>query len=244
MKKKASLFSKIRLKSGQSRKEATSLTGLLRETFSGEIEAIRSLLATHPFFSVGLAFIVGLVFGGILQARVSQFTILSLLGGFPLAIVYGHSQGIPTLLSMFSVIAIDGFVSYALLKLMRILDESPRIQPYLDKIKVRYGGSSRLFMTYSGRLGVQGALAVCTFLIGWWIAVIIAYLMDLDTKTAMVGIFIGLLAGGLLSWSIYEGFVRLIPDPAIVVLIFLIAFLLAGFVVGRFFRRIGKERAQ
>jgi hypothetical protein len=52
------------------------------------------------------------------------------------------------------------------------------------------------------------------------------------------------LAGGLLSWSVYEGFVRLIPDPAIVVLIFLIAFLLAVFVVGRFFRRIGKERTQ
>ena len=203
---------------------------------------MRNLLARHPFFSVGLAFIIGLIFGGILQARASQFTILSLLGGFPLAIVYGHSQGIPAVLSMFSVIAIDGFVSYALLKLMRILDESPRIQPYLDKIKVRYGDSSRLFMTQSGSLGVQGALAVCTFLIGWWIAVIIAYLMDLDTKPAMIGIFTGLLAGGLLSWSIYEGFVRLIPDPAIVVLLFLVAFLLAGFVFSRFYRRIGKER--
>ncbi|WP_455368374.1 hypothetical protein [[Eubacterium] cellulosolvens] len=242
MKKNASLFSKIKLKFSQTRKETSSLMGSLRETFSGEIEIIKSLIARHPFFSLGLAFIIGLVFGGILQARVSQFTILSLLGGFPLAIVYGHSQGIPTVFSMSSVIAIDGFVSYALLKLMHILDESPRIQPYLDKIKVRYSDSSRFFMTYSGRLGVQGALAVCTFLIGWWIAVIIAYLMDLDTKTAMVSIFTGLLAGGLLSWSIYEGFVRLIPDPAIVVLIFLIAFLLVGFVFGRFFRRIGKER--
>jgi hypothetical protein len=244
MKKNASFFSKIRVKFGKPRKEATSLTESLRETFSGEIETIRSLLAKHPFFAVGFAFIIGVIFGGILQARASQFTILSLLGGFPLAIVYGHSQGMPTLMSMFLVIAIDGFVSYALLKFMRILDESPRIQLYLDKIKVRYGDSSRLFITYSGRLGVQGALAVSTFLIGWWIAVIIANLMDLDTKTAMVGIFTGLLAGGLLSWSIYEGFVRLIPDPAIVVLIFLIAFLLAGFVVGRVFKRIGTERAR
>ena len=241
-KKNASLFSKIRLKFSQAKNGTTSLTGSLRESFSSEIDTVRSLLARHPFFSVGLAFVIGLIFGGILQARASQFTVLSLLGGFPLAIVYGHSQGIPTVLSMFSVIVIDGFVSYALLKLMRILDESPRIQPYLDKIKVRYGDSSRLFMTYSGRIGVQGTLAVCTFLVGWWIAVIIAYLMDLDTKTAMVGILTGLLAGGLLSWSIYEGFVRLIPDPAIVVLIFLVAFLLAGFVFGRFFRRIGNGR--
>jgi hypothetical protein len=239
MKKNASLFTKIRLKFSQTKKESSSLTGSLRESFSGEIDTVRSILAKHPFFSVGFAFIIGLIVGGILQARVSHFTILSLLGGFPLAIVYGHSQGMPTALSMFSVIAIDGFVSYALLKLMHILDESPRIQPYLDKIKVRYGDSSRLFMTYSGRIGVQGTLAVCTFLVGWWIAVIIAYLMDIDTKTSMIGIFTGLLAGGLLSWSIYEGFVRLIPDPAIVVLIFLIAFILAGFIFGRFFRRIG-----
>lgn len=239
MKKNGGLFAKIRLKFRQTKKETNSLTGSLRESFSGEIEIVRNILAKHPFFSVGLAFVIGLIFGGILQARASHFTILSLLGGFPLAIVYGHSQGMPTALSMFSVIAIDGFVSYALLKLMHILDESPRIQPYLDKIKVRYSDSSRLFMTYSGRLGVQGTLAVCTFLIGWWIAVIIAYLMDIDTKTSMIGIFTGLLAGGLLSWSIYEGFVRLIPDPAILVLIFLVVFILAGFIFGRFFRRIG-----
>jgi hypothetical protein len=239
MKKDVNLFSKIRLKFSQARKDASLLRGSLRETFSSEIETVKNLVAKHPFFSLGLAFVAGIVFGGILQVRVSQFTILSLVGGFPLAIVYGQSQGIPTAVSMVLVMGIDGFVSYALLKLMRLFEEYPRIQPYLDKIKFRYGDSSRLFMTYSGRLGVEGALAVCTFLIGWWIATIIAYLMDVDTKTAMVGIFTGLLAGGLLSFSIYEGFVRVIPDPAIVVFVFLIVFIVAGFFVGRLFRKMG-----
>jgi hypothetical protein len=121
---------------------------------------------------------------------------------------------------------------------MRALDEYPRIQPYLNKIKFRYTGSSDLFVTYSGRLGVQGALAVCTFLIGWWITTVIAYIMDLDTRTAMISVVSGLLAGGLLSWAIYEGFVRLIPDPAIVVVVFLVVFIATGLVASRLLRGI------
>jgi hypothetical protein len=232
------LFSKIRLKLREAERDVTTLRLSLRETFSDEIEATRSLLIKYPFLSVSFAFVAGVFFGGLLQARVSRFVVLSLLGGFPLAIVYGQSQGMPTILSVGSVIALDGFVSYAVLRLMRVLDDYPRIQPYLAKVKVRYAESSRLFMTYSGRLGVQGALAVCTFLIGWWIATVLAYLMDLDMKTVMISIFSGLLAGGLLSLAIYEGFVRLIPDPAIIVFAFLVLFVVTGFVVGRLFKRM------
>jgi hypothetical protein len=65
--------------------------------------------------------------------------------------------------------------------------------------------------------------------------------MDLDTRTAMISILSGLLAGGLLSWSIYEGSVRLIPDPLIVVVVFLTLFMVTGFLVGRLFRRISQE---
>jgi ABC-type methionine transport system permease subunit len=62
--------------------------------------------------------------------------------------------------------------------------------------------------------------------------------MDLDMKTVMISIFSGLLAGGLLSLAIYEGFVRLIPDPAIIVFAFLVLFVVTGFVVGRLFKRM------
>jgi len=233
---KTSLLSRIRLRIIQARQETALLRLSLSETFAGEIEAVRGLLARNPFLSVGFAFVSGLVFGGLLQARVSRFTLLSLLGGFPLAIVYGQSQGVPTIFSIGAVIVIDSFVAYSLLRLMRSLDEYPRIQPYLNRIKVRYTDSSNLFVTYSGRLGVQGALAVCTFLIGWWITTVIAYIMDLDTKTAMISVVSGLLAGGLLSWTIYEGFVRLIPDPAIVVLVFLVVFIVTGLVAGKILR--------
>ncbi len=232
------LLSRLRLKLREAERDITTLRLSLRETFSDEIEAFRGLLIKYPFLSVSFAFVAGVFFGGLLQARVSRFVVLSLLGGFPLAIVYGQSQGMPTILSVGSVIALDGFVSYAVLRLMRVLDDYPRIQPYLAKVKVRYTESSRRFMTYSGRLGVQGALAVCTFLIGWWIATVLAYLLDLDMRTVMISILSGLLAGGLLSLAIYEGFVRLIPDPAIVVFVFLVLFVVTGFVVGRLFKRM------
>jgi len=241
MKKRIRTFSTVRLKLIEAQQEMILLRLSLQETFASEIGAVRSLLVRYPFLSVSFAFVAGVFFGGLLQARVSQFAVLALLGGFPLAIVYGHSQGVPTIFSIGFVIALDSFVSYSLLKLMKALSEYPRIEPYLSRIRVRYSDSSRLFTTYSGRLGAEGALAVCTFLIGWWIATVIAYLMDLDTRTAMFSIFSGLMAGGLLSWALYEGFVRLIPDPATVIVIFLVIFIVAGFVVGRLFRRIGED---
>jgi len=234
----SSLLLRVRLRLVEAGQEARILRLSLSDTFSAEIDAARGVLTRNPFLSVSFAFVAGLVFGGLLQARVSRFALLSLLGGFPLAIVYGQSQGVPTIFSIGAVIIIDSFVSYSLLRLMRALDEYPRIQPYLNKVKVRYAGSSGLFATYSGRLGVQGALAVCTFLIGWWITTVIAYIMDLDTRTAMISVVSGLLAGGLLSWAIYEGFVRLIPDPAIVVVVFLVVFIVTGLVASRLLRGI------
>ncbi len=240
MTKHIGLFSKVRVKFREASQDMATLRVSLRETFSSEIEGFRALLTRYPFQSIGLAFFAGVVFGGLLQARISRFVVLSLLGGFPLATVYGSSQGLLSTFSIGLVIMIDSFVSYSLLKVLRVLDEYPRLQPYMNRIKVRYTESSRLFVTYSGRLGVQGALAACTFLIGWWIAVVIAYIIDLDTRTAMIGIFSGLLAGGLLSWSIYEGFVRLIPDPIVLVVVFLSLYMVAGFVVGRIFRKIGQ----
>lgn len=238
----SSLFLRVRLRLIEARQDAELLQISLSDTFSAELEAVRGILIRKPFLSVGFAFVAGLVFGGLLQARVARFTLLSLLGGFPMAIVYGQSQGVPTILSVTAVMVIDGFVSYSLLRFIRVLDEYPRIQPYLSRLKIRYTDSSDLFVTYSGRLGVQGALAVCTFLIGWWIATVIAYIMDLDTKTAMTSIVSGLLAGGLLSLSIYEGFIRLIPDPAVVILMFLVVFIAGGLLTGRILRGTSRAR--
>jgi hypothetical protein len=231
-------LSKVRMKIYEARQEMAMLRSALNEAFSEDIEAARTFLAKYPFKSVGLAFLAGIIFGGFLQARVSIFTVLSLVGGFPLAIVYGHSQGLPTVISIGLVVMIDSLVAYSLLILMKVLDEYPRLKPILSRFKLKYGEDTVLFRTYSGRLGVAGALAACTFLIGWWIATVIAYLLDLDVKTTMISVLSGLIAGGLLSLAIYEGFIRLIPDPAIVVIAFLIVFIGAGFLARRIFMRI------
>ncbi|MBS7625905.1 small multi-drug export protein [Candidatus Bathyarchaeota archaeon] len=238
MSRSESRLSKLRLKFYEARQEMAMLRSALGEAFSEDIDAARAFLAKHPFRSVGLAFLAGIIFGGFLQARVSIFTVLSVVGGFPLAIVYGHSQGLPTLFSIGLVVMIDSLVAYSLLTLMKVLDEYPRLKPILSRFKLRYAEDTVLFKTYSGRLGVAGALAACTFLIGWWIATVIAYLLDLDVRTTMVSVLSGLIAGGLLSFAIYEGFIRLIPDPAIVLIAFLIVFITTGFLARRIFMRI------
>ncbi|MGQ9543189.1 MAG: small multi-drug export protein [Candidatus Bathyarchaeia archaeon] len=231
-------LSRVRLKIYEARQEMAMLRSVLNEAFSEDIEAARNFLAKYPFKSVGLAFLAGIIFGGFLQARVSIFTVLSVVGGFPLAIVYGYSQGLPTILSIGLVILIDSLVSYSLLSIMKVLDEYPRLTPVMSRFKLKYAGDTILFKTYSGRLGVAGALAACTFLIGWWIATVIAYLLDLDVKTTMISILSGLIAGGLLSLAIYEGFIRIIPDPAVILIAFLSTFIAAGFLARKIFMKL------
>jgi hypothetical protein len=63
---------------------------------------------------------------------------------------------------------------------------------------------------------VTGVIVLSTFPIGWWLTVIIAYLVDVKVSTAMKGTLVGLLIGAFVFWSSYEGLVRWIPNPPII----------------------------
>ncbi|MEM3382082.1 MAG: hypothetical protein QXQ11_08010, partial [Candidatus Bathyarchaeia archaeon] len=79
MSRSESRLSKVRLKFYEAKQEMAMLRSELGEAFSEDINAARGFLAKHPFKSVGLAFLAGIIFGGFLQARVSIFTVLSIL---------------------------------------------------------------------------------------------------------------------------------------------------------------------
>ena len=192
--------------------------------FAMEIVSLRLFLDTYPLLALGIAFLIGIIVGGLLTAWPSQFVILALLGGFGFAIPLGSTLGIPSYVSIGLVVPILAFTTYAGLRVIYSIEEDPRVASYLVNMRKKYGPTSAYLVARVGVFGVAGVIALSTFLIGWWLTVIIAYLLDVKVSTAMKGTGVGLLVGAFVFWASYEGLMRWIPNPLIITAITIIVF--------------------
>ena len=166
--------------------------------------------------------LVGIIVGDLLSAWPSQFVILALLGGFAFANALGSTLGIPIIVTIGLVILIIAFTTYAGLIIIRSIEEYPRVAPYLVRIRKKYGPTGAYLVTHAGVLGTVGVITFSTFLLGWEVTIIIAYLLDVKVSTAMKGTWVGLLIGALFFWVSYEGLMWWIPNPLIVTAIMVV----------------------
>jgi hypothetical protein len=193
-------------------------------TFSTEIVSLRRFLDAYPLLTIGITFLIGTIVGGLLSAWPSQFVILALLGGFGFANALGSTLGIPIYVSIGLVVLIIAFTTYAGLRILHSIEQYPRVAPYLVRMRRKYGSISTYLVTHAGPFGIVGVIAVSIFLIGWWVTIIIAYLLDVKVSTAMKGSWIGLLVGAFVFWASYQGLMRWIPNPLIITAITLVIF--------------------
>jgi hypothetical protein len=193
-------------------------------TFSTEIVSLRRFLDAYPLLTIGITFLIGTIVGGLLSAWPSQFVILALLGGFGFANALGSTLGIPIYVSIGLVVMIIAFTTYAGLRILHSIEQYPRVAPYLVGMRRKYGPISTYLVTHAGAFGIVGVIAVSIFLIGWWVAIVIAYLLDVKVSTAMKGTWIGLLIGAFVFWASYQGLMRWIPNPLIITAITLVIF--------------------
>jgi hypothetical protein len=202
-------------------------------TFSPEIESLRRFLDGYPLLTIGIVFLIGVIVGGVLRAWPSQFVLLSLLGGFGLAIAHGSTIGLPAYVSVALVVPILAFATYASLSVLRSVEQYSRAAPYLVRLKRKYLPISNYLLAHVGFIGITGVLAFSTFLIGWWVTVVLAYLLNVRVSSTMKGAGVGLVVGAFVFWASYQGLSRWIPDPIIITAITLIIF----FAVGRLILR-------
>ena len=144
-------------------------------TFSPEIVSLRRFLNAYPLLSIGAVFLIGVIVGGLLSAWPSQFVLLSLLGGFGLAIAHGSTIGLPSYVSVALAVPILAFATYAGLRVLRSVEQYPRTAPHLMRLKRKYLPISDYLLVHVGSIGITGILAFSTFLIGWWVTVMVAY---------------------------------------------------------------------
>jgi len=209
----------------------------VENAFRDELKALREFFQQMTFLSLTLAFMIGLILGGILSSMPAIFIILTLALGFPVAIAYGSAHGIPALLAMFAAVLVHCIMAYAVLRIIRTVESDSRIAPYVNQIRSRYTGTSRRLLAYAGRFGVAGSLAVFAFLIGWWVSALAAYILDVELGTAMKGISAGALIGGVTSLAIYQGMLVAVPNPGIISLIFITIFVVSAYLTRRASRR-------
>ena len=212
----------------------------LYTTFPTEVAYLKDFMNKYPFLTLGMAFSCGLIVGGILRARVSQFVILALLGGFALATPYGSSLGLPVFLSILLVIPIHAFIAYAAIRIIFAIERYPKAKPYLTKLKKKYRPASEILVAHAGKLGLGGALTICTFLFGWQPTIVIAYLLDVDVSTTMKTIILGALIGAIFFWAVYEGLLKAFPYPILVIAVIVIIFGILGLVI----KQIAKQKSK
>ncbi|MGC8850085.1 MAG: hypothetical protein ACP5QI_06395 [Candidatus Bathyarchaeia archaeon] len=191
-----------------------------RKDVSAVYPMLRWLIASHTKALTAVV-LAGLTLG-ILESRWAVFIILSLAGGFPLAILYGGRMGLPSFMSCVLVVALDLALAFAALTILHSLRGHGSVETYLERLRGRYiplargGGSPRL-----RRLGTAGLIVIATMFIGWWLPVIISYLLNLGLREALKLIALGLVLGGVFAWALYSGLTMAIPNPLLLTMVFL-----------------------
>jgi hypothetical protein len=80
-------------------------------------------------------------------------------------------------------------------------------------------------------MGITGVLALSTFLVGWWVAVMIAYLLNVRVSATMKGTGVGLIVGAFVFWVSYQGLLHWLPNPIIITALTLLVFFALGRII-------------
>lgn len=173
-----------------------------------------------------IIFLVALAFGQVLKMGFAVLSVLAIVSGFALPLVYGSRLGLAPHEAVILSVVILTFLSYGALCLLFFFARKLIVRSYMKKLKKT--SVYRMLTSGAGRFGTYGVLALSTFLVGWWAAVGIAFILQLETPYAISAIFVGLVAGGLLAWLLCMGIGGIVGNP----LISAVLFLGVGFAIG------------
>lgn len=149
------------------------------------------------------------------------FIIVSLIGGFPFAIVYGCSIGVPVLLSCILVICFDLLLAFFSIQCLYCIEKNERVQPFLRRLRDKYHLKSPDSTLDLKKFGLMGMIVLSAMLVGWWVAVLLSYFLELKLKITMKSIVFGLSLGALVYGLIYSGLTLALSNPLILTIVFL-----------------------
>jgi hypothetical protein len=219
---------------------AFTLRSEVEKTFEDELTLVEEFIHRRPFFSMALALLSGIVIGGLLSASISQYIVFALVGGFPIAMLYGNLLGILPETSVIFVVFLDILVIYVVMRSLYFFSHYHKLTPYLDRVRRRYKYSMDVLPRVLNRLPLVLFIALVSFLVGPWITTIVAYLSLVNVKTTVVGTAIGLTGAGVISLAIYKDLLGAMPNPFLVTAITLAIIFVATAVINKVLKQTEK----
>jgi len=207
-----------------------------------QILNLKNLLRKCPMLTITLAFLSILAVGGVLETGFAIFAILAIIGGYALPIIYGVRLGLAPHEAVALCLGIFMYLSYSLLCILRELEDHVRAKAYIKSLKKHFKPAYKFFTVHAGKFGTFGILVTATFVAGWWLAVILAFIAELEMSYTMGGIFVGLVCGGLLALGLYFGAESIIDNPLALAAIFTGIGLAMGTIIHILTSRMRKRR--
>ncbi len=193
-----------------------------------------------PVLIAFIIFLAALSLGNLLNMEFAVLSVLAIVSGFALPLVYGSRFGLAPHETVIISIVILTFLSYSALCLLFFFTRNLTVTSHMKKLKKM--SVYRVLTSGAGRFGTYGVLVLSAFLVGWWVAVGLAFILQLEVPYAISAIFVGLAAGGLLALLLYTGIGGIVGNPLISAVLFLVVGLMIGAITSLVLHRLRKRK--
>jgi hypothetical protein len=220
-------------------KPARETRHAIHNIFNIEFRLLRKYMITYPILSLTIPFLIGLIFGGLLQADITWYLILCMTG-FMLPLPFGLQMGIPSYVTIAICIPLQIFIIYAAVTWISSVKEYPRAEPYLKKLEKKFEPITNI-VAGQGGIGLIGSMAVFTFILGWIPIIIIHLVLNLKVGTTMKAAILGVLIAGLVYLAVFEGLLSVIPYPFLIITVMMILITIVGMGIQKILARRSKK---
>jgi len=180
---------------------------------------------SHPKSTVAMAFLIGIICGGILQSSIVKLLVVTLIGGIPGAISLGTLMGIHPVTCSLIAVAANFVVAAAAINFLYSIEKDPRIAVVIDKIREYFSGFLEPFMKFAGKRGIFLSIVLFTFGIGL-MTVFIVDLVKANAQEAKKAILLGLVLAAVFWTTIYQGLVAVVSPTVVSIIIVAIILLM------------------
>lgn len=207
----------------------------IHDIFNVEFGLLRKYMITYPILTLAIPFLIGLIFGGLLQADITWYIILCMTG-FTLPLPFGLNMGIPSYVTIAICIPLQIFIIYAAVTWISSIKEYPRAEPYLKNMEKKFEPVTNAVAGQHG-FGLIGFMALFTFILGWIPIIIIHLVLGLTVSTTMKAAILGVFIAGLVYLLIFEGFLAVLPYPFLIIAIMMGLITAVGMGIQKFLAR-------
>jgi len=197
------------------------------EQYKTYTQPILKYIREHPKSTLALAFLAGIICGGILQSDIAKLLIVTLAGGVPGAISLGTLMGMHPVTCALIAVATNFVVAAAAINFLYFIEKEPKVAMIVNRIRGRFSGFLEPFMRFAGEKGVFLSIVLFTFGIGLT-TVFIVDLIKADIQDAKKAILLGLVLAAVFWIIVYQVLVTVIP-PTVVSMVIVAAILLMVF---------------